>query len=123
MAPTILLIDDNAPERALTRKLLELEGYAVEEAANGEEGLAAFRTAQPALVLCDLMMPGRSGFDIVRALRAVNPDARIVAVSGTLFGVADHETMVKRLGLAGVLEKPFRPAQLLRAVQDALGQK
>jgi CheY-like chemotaxis protein len=69
------------------------------------------------------MMPGRSGFDIVRALRAVNPDARIVAVSGTLFGVADHETMVKRLGLAGVLEKPFRPAQLLRAVQDALGQK
>lgn len=123
MAVTILLIDDNAPERVLTRKLLELEGYAVAEAADGEEGLAAFRTTHPALVLCDLMMPGRSGFDIVRAIRTVNPEARIVAVSGTLFGVADHEVMVKRLGLAGVLEKPFRPAQLLKAVQDALGKK
>ncbi len=117
---TILVIDDSEPERGIVRKLLELEGYAVCEAASGDEGLMLFRQKQPALVLCDLMLPGRSGFDIVRAIRAHNPEARIVAVSGTLFGIAEHETMVKRLGLAGVVEKPFRPAKLLEIVRQAL---
>ena len=119
-ATTILVIDDSEPERGVVRKLLELEGYAVCAAASGDEGLAQFRERQPALVLCDLMLPGRSGFDTVRAIRAHNPDACIVAVSGTLFGVAEHETMIKRLGLAGVVEKPFRPAKLLEIVLRAL---
>lgn len=123
MADTILLIDDSPTERALTRKLLEGAGYIVVEAEEGEEGLALFREKRPALVLCDLMMPGRSGFDTVQSLRAINPDARVVAVSGTLYGIADHETMEKRLGLAGVVEKPFRPAKLLDVVERALRLK
>jgi CheY-like chemotaxis protein len=116
----ILLIDDNETERALTRKILEGGGYAVREAADGAEGLAIFRETKPDLVLCDLMMPGKNGFDTVRELRALAPTARIVAISGVLFGVADHDTMKEALGLAGVVEKPFRPARLLQAVRDAL---
>jgi len=123
MTATLLLIDDSDTERALTRKLLEAEGYTVIEASGGEEGLTLFRQKRPDLVLCDLMMPGRSGFDTVRALREVNPEARIVAVSGTLFGVADHETMEKRLGLAGVVEKPFRKGKLLDVIDRALRLK
>jgi len=117
----ILLIDDNATERALARKILEGGGYAVREAADGAEGLASFREAQPDLVLCDLMMPGKNGFDTVRELRALEPTARIVAISGVLFVVADHDTLRESLGLAGVVEKPFRPVRLLQAVREALG--
>jgi DNA-binding response OmpR family regulator len=90
------------------------------EAASGGEGLALFRERKPDLVLCDLMLPDRSGFETLRAIRAVNLSARIVAVSGTLFGVADHETMVHRLSLAGMVEKPFRARKLVEAVRKAL---
>lgn len=116
----ILLIDDSEPERALTRKILEAEGYEVREAADGGEGLALFLELRPALVLCDLMMP-TSGFDTVREIRRRAPDARIVAISGTMFGAADHEMLMANLGLAGVIEKPFRPAQLVDIVRRALG--
>jgi len=120
MPATILVIDDSDPERGLIRKLLEAEGYSVIEAASGGEGLALFREKKPDLVLCDLMLPDRSGFETLHAIRAVNLSARMVAVSGTLSGVGDHEVMVKRLNLAGVVEKPFRPGQLLEVVRKAL---
>lgn len=116
----ILLIDDNEAERGITRKILEQAGYTVREAVDGKTGLALFREKPPQLVLCDLMMPERSGFDVVRDLKALAPDARIIAISGVLFGFGDHETMKESLGLVGVVEKPFRPARLLQAVRDAL---
>lgn len=116
----ILLIDDNDAERGVTRKILEQAGYSVREAVDGESGLALFRTKPPELVLCDLMMPGRSGFEVVRELKALDPNLRIIAISGVLFGFADHETMKESLGLAGVVEKPYRPARLLQVVREAL---
>jgi CheY-like chemotaxis protein len=118
----ILLIDDNDAERGVTRTILEQAGYSVREAVDGASGLALFRDKPPALVLCDLMMPGRSGFEVVRELKELAPDARIIAISGVLFGFADHDTMKASLGLAGVVEKPFRPARLLQAVREALGK-
>lgn len=117
----ILLIDDNEAERGVTRKILEQAGYSVREAEGGAAGLALYREKKPALVLCDLMMPERSGFDVVRDILALDPEARIIAISGVLFGFGDHETMKEMLHLAGVIEKPYRPARLLQLVRDALG--
>jgi CheY-like chemotaxis protein len=77
---------------------------------------------RPALVLCDLLMP-TSGFDRVRGILAVAPDARIVAVTGTMFGTTDHAALMANLGLVCVIEKPFRPMQLLEAVRKALGEE
>lgn len=123
MVATILLIDDSEPERALTRKMLEAEGYAVREAAGGGEGVALFGALRPALVICDLMMPDKSGFETVQEIQKLDPEARIVAISGVLFGFADHPTMKRNLGLAALVEKPFRQTQLLDAVRDALGAR
>jgi CheY-like chemotaxis protein len=103
----ILVIDDNDQQRAMIRKMLEVSGYEVREAADGDEGLTLFDELRPALVICDLMMPRKDGFDTVRDMLKLVPDAKIVAVSGALFGFADHEQMVENLGLAAVLEKPF----------------
>ncbi|HTY68954.1 MAG TPA: response regulator [Alphaproteobacteria bacterium] len=118
----ILVIDDNAQERALIRKMLEGDGHEVREAASGDEGLDLAQALRPELIICDLMMPQKDGFETVRDLHARVPGARIVAVSGVLFGTADHATMVERLGLVAVIEKPFRQMQLLDVVCGALGR-
>jgi len=118
----ILVIDDNDQERALIRKMLEADGHEVREAAGGVEGVALAMEQWPDLVLCDLLMPDKDGFETMREIHAHNRAIKIVAMSGVLFGIADHATMAERLGLAGVLEKPFRHAQLLDVVRQALGR-
>lgn len=123
MGTTILLIDDSEPERALIRKMLEAEGYTVSEAEGGGAGVARFRTQRPDLVICDLMMPDKSGFETVQEIQKLDPAVKVVAVSGVLFGFADHATMTQNLGLTAIVEKPFRHAQLLEAVRRALGRK
>jgi len=116
----ILVIDDNAQERALIRKMLEGDGHEVREAAGGDEGVALAETLRPDLIICDLMMPQKDGFETVRDIHARVAGARIVAISGVLFGTADHATMAERLGLAAVIEKPFRQMHLLEVVRAAL---
>lgn len=121
LVPIILVIDDNAQERALIREMLEGDGHEVREAGDGHEGVALAESLRPALVICDLMMPRKDGFETVREIRARSPGTTIIAMSGLLFGTADHATMAERLGLAAVIEKPFRQMQLLEMVRSALG--
>ena len=118
----ILVIDDSDTQRALIREMLEGGGYEVCEAAGGQEGLKLALDRRPALILCDLMMPDKDGFETVRDLLKRIPDAKIIAISGVLFGAADHATMAGRLGLVAVIEKPFRQAQLLDVVRETLGE-
>ncbi len=117
----ILVIDDNDQHRVIVREMLEASGYEVRDAADGHDGAALVETLRPELVLCDLMMPNRDGFETVRDILARVPDTKIVAMSGLLFGAADHATMARNLGLAAILEKPFRFGQLLDIVRAALG--
>ena len=69
----ILVIDDEPTQRLLSREALEQRGYRVEEAENGEAGLALARQLKPALILLDVMMPGMDGFEVCRRIR-VDPD-------------------------------------------------
>jgi signal transduction histidine kinase len=66
----ILVIDDEETQRLLTRDSLEREGFRVEEASNGKDGLDRIRAVQPDLVLLDVMMPGMDGFEVCQLLRA-----------------------------------------------------
>jgi two-component system chemotaxis response regulator CheY len=116
----ILLIDDSDQERLVIRKMLETGGHEVREASGGDEGVALFAQARPALVICDLMMPQKDGFDTVAEMRKLAPKSKIVAMSGVWFGKADHAAMAKKLGLVAVIEKPFDRAQLLALVSKTL---
>src|SRR5262249_60832990 len=66
---SILVVDDDPSIRELLRQDLEAEGYAVREARDGAEALAAMRAARPGLVLLDIMMPGLNGFDLAAVVR------------------------------------------------------
>jgi CheY-like chemotaxis protein len=103
--PSILLIDDDAISREVLSMLLEMDGYAVGCAEDGEQALDGIVASNPEVVLMDTQMPGLSGLDLISALRAKS-QARIVAISGSDPGESIHEAA------DGFLLKPIQPEDL-----------
>ena len=93
--PTILVVDDDQPIVTLMRKLLGEFGFDAVTATSGAEALEAARTHPPALVLLDKNMPGMSGAEVARALRAEPSFGRtpILILSGESMSKAELETM------------------------------
>jgi CheY-like chemotaxis protein len=117
----IVYVEDNPANFVLVRKVLEVHGeHVVEQASSAEDGLASIEGAPPALVLLDLDLPGMSGLDLARRLKA---DARlrgipIVAISASV--MKGERDQARRAGCAGFLEKPFDIQALRRVVADAI---
>ena len=78
----ILVIDDDPLVRRTMERLLQKSGYEVRLAVDGIEGLRAFRTQRPDLVITDIIMPQKEGLDTIRLLRTWSPDVKIIAISG-----------------------------------------
>ncbi|MBD3380150.1 MAG: response regulator [Candidatus Omnitrophica bacterium] len=118
--PRILIIDDNKEFRDLLRAALEREGHTVEEAADGEEGIKAYKQSIPDLVVTDMIMPVKEGLETMIELRKEYPDVKIIAVSGDGF----EEPMTYLDGaelLGGALRtfvKPFNIEEFLQAVEE-----
>ena len=118
---TVLLVEDETPVRAVTRQLLERNGYAVLEAADGASALALVDGndgPRVDLLLTDVIMPGMSGRDLAMQLGGRRPDLRVVYMSGYTDDAVVRHGMLEP-GLAYV-EKPFRPQALLRKIREAL---
>jgi CheY-like chemotaxis protein len=102
----ILVIDDDGFYRSVIHRILEGEGHAVIEAENGSEGLSLYQEYGPALVMTDMDMPGMHGGEVIRGLRALDQQARIIAVSGiSAFYDADLFHCGRELGADAVLRK------------------
>jgi len=116
----VLVVDDEAGVREVSRQILEHGGYRVLEAANGSEGLAQFVARQPdvQVVLTDLAMPTMDGAAFIRALRRLSPRVRVITVSGHEF----KAPLLDDLAMLGYthLSKPFSAAALLEALQRVL---
>jgi len=116
---SVLVVDDNAENRALAKATLEDEGFAVELAANGEEALAAFARAAPVCVLLDVRMPGMDGIAVCNRMRAL-PGGTEVPI---LFVTAqrDVETFDRARDAGGddYITKPYRPSELIARVGAA----
>ena len=121
MAQHILVIDDDAHLRTMVRHMLELSGYEVDEAADGDEGLRHCREATPALIITDLFMPGREGLETIIALRHEAQGVPVIAISGGgAHGTFDQLQTAGKLGAVATLRKPFLRVALLDAVHEAL---
>jgi CheY-like chemotaxis protein len=120
----ILVIDDDGQVRAFLRHCLERAGHRLAEAEEGGRGLELCREEAPALVLCDLYMPGKEGLETIRELRAGFPGVPIIAMSGGNPRVAgDFLAVAKMFGAARTLAKPFSPSGLLAAVSAVLAEQ
>lgn len=115
----ILVIDDEPDFRQMVRRMLEAEGHEVIEAENGNVGLAKFRALSPDIIVTDIFMPEKSGYETIVEIREQNPDIRIIAISGG-GGIAagDFFLSAKQAGANQTLAKPFRSRQLIEAVDQ-----
>lgn len=118
---TVLVVEDEAAIRAMTRQTLETYGYRVLEAANGAEGVAVFARAADGVhvVLTDMMMPVMDGPATILALQALDPEVRVIGASG-LHG----NGKVAQAAAAGVehfLPKPYETRRLLEVLAEVLG--
>src|SRR5262245_40221210 len=123
----ILVIDDDKSVRTAIKIVLEQHGYEVSVAEDGYSGLAAVETRLYDLIVVDIFMPGMDGLETIRMIRQNTPLVPIVAISGFLrrdcsVPTPDFLTMATKLGANGTLHKPFRPHDLINAVQTCLAQ-
>lgn len=116
----ILVIEDEETVRKNLVRLLDLEGYRVEEAANGAEGVAAALSRKPDLVICDIGMPGLNGFGVLARLRAEPATAGIPFVFLTASAEAHDESTGYKLGADDYVVKPFDTTILTALIRQKL---
>ncbi len=121
MPGRILFIDDDLAGREVALFNLRKAGYEVHAAADGSEGLAAFLPESFDLVVTDLKMPGVSGMDVLRAVRARAPEVPVLVI--TAFGNVDTAVEAMREGAWDFIGKPFHRDQLLLSVGKALERR
>jgi excisionase family DNA binding protein len=116
--PMVLVVDDDAQVREVVRINLEMEGYAVREAANAEEGLAALEEDAPDLILLDVMMPQVDGWEMLRRVQERHGIGSIPVVmfSGKLDEGASAEAVQR--GAQGFIGKPFDLRSLIEQTKQ-----
>jgi DNA-binding response OmpR family regulator len=114
--PRILVIDDQKDVRAMICMVLRVNHFEVTEAGSAAAGLKAFGEARFDVAIVDIFLSDASGFDVIAAMRDRVPDLPVVAVSGMTSldssGAVDPSNVV-------CLQKPFRPTELIRAIDAA----
>ena len=118
--PTVLVCDDEPVLRMLVRATLDQGNYTVVEACDGE-ALARTRSDHPDLILLDMMMPGRSGSDVLRELRADPATAETPVIMLTARAQASDREAMNLAGANHYLTKPFSPVGLASLVEEVLG--
>ena len=118
----ILIVDDEAAVREITRQTLEAFGYRVLLAAHGVEALASYaeHAGEIAVVVTDLLMPVMDGTATIRALKKLNPAVCIIAVSGSNDKMISGMLPEIAAGVIPLLPKPYTPETLLQALHHAL---
>jgi CheY-like chemotaxis protein len=112
----VLVVDDSATIRAVLGRMLEVDGYQVTRAADGESALELARNEPPALIFLDIVLPGINGFAVLRSLRH-DPATRhipIVMISGNQ--QATEQFYVQRFGADDFISKPFGQAEVARSI-------
>lgn len=117
MMATVLVIDDETSIAETVRAVLEDEGYAVQVAANGREGLVRLERERPDLVLSDVMMPELDGRELCRIMRA-DPSYRAIPI--VLMSATSEASVRGHCTYTAFLGKPFDMDALLMAVADGL---
>ncbi|PYX82559.1 MAG: DNA-binding response regulator [Acidobacteria bacterium] len=119
-AGSVLIVDDEAEIRESLRTLLELEGYEVESASSGEEGLSRMGERTFDLVLLDVALPDRNGLDLLVGLRSLDPLMSVVMI--TAYGTVENAVRAMQSGAANFIQKPWDNEKLLADVRAAVAR-
>lgn len=117
----IIVIDDEPYILLMIKKMLENEGYDVELANNGKEGLEQIRRDPPDLVITDIVMPEKEGLEMIREVRSRFPEMKIIAISGGgRLDSGEYLEPARHFGAARILRKPFQKKDMVAAVSELL---
>jgi DNA-binding NtrC family response regulator len=114
----VLVIDDDSSYRMVLRGFIEENGHTVLEAENADDGMKVFLEEKIDLVISDLMMPVKSGMDLLRELRGIQPKVLFIMVTG--FPTVDTATAAIKEGAYDFLVKPVDMNQLAAVMKRAL---
>jgi CheY-like chemotaxis protein len=122
MADEILVVDDNPTNLVLVKYILSAKGWNVATATSAEEALAAIARTRPKLILMDLQMPGTSGFELTRQLKADPATRDIVIVAVTAYAMQGDEERAREAGCDDYLTKPIDKDRLRALVAEILAR-
>lgn len=122
MDKRVLLIEDEPSIIEAIRFILSRDGYAVDTHADGATALQAVQIKAPDMVILDVMLPNRSGFDILRDLRADPATTALPVLMLTARGQKKDREMAQRYGASRFMTKPFSNSEMLSSVAELLGK-
>ena len=116
---TVLIVDDASIMRMVMKDILQryckYEKYNIHEASDGHEAIHKYNRVKPAVVLCDISMPGLNGIDVVKAIMEKDPEAKIIMISAS----NDEADVVEciRAGAKDYIIKPPKPERVVVAIK------
>ncbi|MEK7234719.1 MAG: response regulator [Elusimicrobiota bacterium] len=122
MALTILVADDEADNRAIIAAALATSGYRVCQARDGGEAVESALREVPDLILLDMAMPGVSGWEAVKRLKALPQTKEIPIFAFTAFALSGDELKARRAGCDGYISKPCIPKDVVDLIRIKVGQ-
>ena len=114
----VLIIEDEPNIIEAISFLLSRDGWTVSTHANGHDAVGVVQAKQPDVLILDVMLPGKSGFDILAELRASDEAQRLPVLMLTARGQAKDRDMAERLGATRFMTKPFSNSEILSALRD-----
>lgn len=117
----VLIVEDNERNLKLVRDVLQAKGYATIEAGTAEEGVELARARNPGLILMDIHLPGMSGIEALKALRAEPATAAIPVIAITASVMKESLREVMAAGFDDLIEKPINVLGFLDKVRSLLG--
>ena len=122
---TILLVEDEELLRAGVQEVLEIQGYKVITAPDGEQALACLAAEPIDLIITDLVMPKMDGIDFVKQLREIKPDLPVIVVSGSTRNIMQRYGIdsIQVPGANASLPKPFKSVDLIEQVRQLLASR
>jgi urea transport system substrate-binding protein len=112
----VLVVEDDPDVMSTVTDILEFEGYQVEKAANGADGLAILERTQPALIVLDMRMPVLNGWEFAHILKERGINVPVVVMTAA----RDARRWAQEIGAQGYLEKPFQFADLISIVENTI---
>jgi DNA-binding response OmpR family regulator len=119
--PRVLVADDDPIQRAIIGELLDLAGFACEEAEDGDQALEALRREPADLVVLDMLMPTKDGIEVLIEIRKAWPKTRVLTISaGGLMSPGQLLHLSEGLGADATMVKPLRRGEFLATIRELL---
>jgi two-component system, cell cycle response regulator DivK len=120
MSATIMHVEDNPSNRMLIRDLLHFRGYRVVEVSDGGEALAAAERERPDIILMDVQLPGVSGLEAARLIKARDDLRHIPIVAVTSFALSGDDKKALAAGCSAYITKPYNSRDLIKLIETLL---